>query len=228
MANDTIGDLKMDGIGTAAGGVYRLVNLNGVCKVAADVEAQVFDADGQIRVNGHLTAGELDLDGTMRVSGTLHAERAFVDGMATIEQSYAGQQLQLNGMLSAGGDCELDLLEGEGVFKIRGLLNAGSIKFRLQGRSSAREIGCETIRVGRGRTGVWRALWQWVLPSFTPELKAGVIEGDDVELEYASVGIVRGDRVTIGRGCDIGRVEYRTGLRKHPTARIGEEAKLNG
>lgn len=228
MTNGTIGDLKMDGIGTAAGGAYRNVDLNGVCKVETDIEAQVFDVNGQIRLRGNLAAGELDVDGTMAVGGSITAARAVFDGMINVGGAYAGQQLRLSGMLSIGGNCEADSFEGEGAFKIGGLLNAGTIKLKLQGRSSAKEIGGESIRIGKGRIGAWRSLWQWMLPGFTPELRADVVEGDAIELDHATVDIVRGDRVTIGKGCVIGRVEYRTELRKHPSARIGEEARLHG
>ncbi|MFC3804227.1 hypothetical protein [Cohnella sp. GCM10012308] len=228
MASEMIGDLKMDGIGTAAGGVYKKVELNGVCKVASDIEAQLFDADGRIRVGGQLTAAELDLDGTLDVAGDARVGKAAIDGVITVEGAYAGQLLRLNGMLTVGGDCETDALEGEGAFKIGGLLNAGTIDLRLQGRGTAKEIGGESIRIGKGRTGAWQSLWQRMLPSFAQELLADLIEGDRIELDHATVKVVRGDRVTIGEGCVIDRVEYRTELRKHPSARIGEEAKVNG
>ncbi|CAI6085983.1 hypothetical protein [Cohnella sp. JJ-181] len=228
MTSGAIGDLKMDGIGTVAGGVYRTVNINGVCKVDEDIAAQKFDVKGRIRIRGNLTADELDVDGTMSVGGALSAERASFDGVVTIEGGYAGQQLRMNGMLEVGGDCEADVIEGEGAFKIGGLLNAGTIRLKLQGRGSAREIGGETICIGKGRTGAWHALWKWMVPGIAPELKAGVVEGDDIELDHATADIVRGDRVAIGPGCVIGRVEYQTELRKHPSARIGEEARLHG
>ncbi|MDI4647510.1 bactofilin [Cohnella hashimotonis] len=228
MDSGMIGDLKMDGIGTAAGGVYKKVALNGVCKVATDIEAQLFDADGRIRVGGHLAASELDLDGTLDVAGGVRAGAAAIDGVITVKGAYAGQRLRLNGMLAVGGDCEMDALEGEGAFKIGGLLNAGTIDLKLQGRGTAKEIGGESIRIGKGRTGAWQSLWQRMLPSFAQELVADTIEGDWIELDHATVKVVRGDRVTIGEGCVIDRVEYRTELRKHPSARIGEEAKVNG
>lgn len=228
MTSGTIGDLKMDGIGTAAGGIYNNVEINGVCKVERDIEARAFDLNGRIRVAGSLAAGTLDIDGTLAVSGAVAADRTTIDGVVTVEGGYAGQQLRLNGLLTVGGDCAADLLVGEGVFKIGGLLSADEIQVKLQGRCSAKEIGGETIAIGRGRTGAWRSLWQWMVPGFTPELKAGIVEGDDIVLDHATVDIVRGDRVTIGRGCVVGRVEYRSELRKHASAQIGEEERLNG
>ncbi|MDG0791864.1 hypothetical protein OMP38_14080 [Cohnella ginsengisoli] len=228
MAGEMIGDLKMDGIGTAAGGVYKNVALNGVCKVAADVEAQVFNADGRIRVEGHLTANELDLDGTLDVAGGVRASTAAIDGVITVKGAYSGRRVRLNGMLTVDEDCEMDMIEGEGAFKIGGLLNAGTIDLKLQGRGTAKEIGGESIRIVKGRTGAWQSIWQRMLPSFAQELIVDLIEGDVIELDHATVKVVRGDRVAIGEGCVIDRVEYRTELRKHPSARIGEEAKTNG
>lgn len=228
MTNEMIGDLKMDGIGTAAGGVYMMVALNGVCKVAGEVEAQRFDADGRVRVDGRLTAAELDLDGTLDIAGGTSIGEAAIDGVITVKGTYAGRRLRLNGMLTVGEDCEVDVIEGEGAFKIGGLLNAGTINLKLQGKGAAKEIGGEAIRIGKGRTGAWQSLWQHIMPSFAQELVADTIEGDVIELDHATVKVVRGDRVTIGEGCVIDRVEYRTELRKHPSARIGEEARTNG
>ncbi|MDG0808552.1 hypothetical protein [Cohnella rhizosphaerae] len=112
MTNEMIGDLKMDGIGTAAGGVYKMVALNGVCKVAGEVEAQRFDADGRVRVDGRLTVALLDLDGTLDIAGGASIGEAAIDGVITVKGTYAGRRLRLNGMLTVGEDCEMDVIEG--------------------------------------------------------------------------------------------------------------------
>lgn len=74
------------------------------------------------------------------------------------------------------------------------------------------------------------AAWGRLLGGMIPKLKIGLraklIEGDMLDLEYTSADVVRGGTVIIGQGCSIGRVEYRTGLTVHPDAQVGKEEKI--
>lgn len=65
-----------------------------------------------------------------------------------------------------------------------------------------------------------------MIPKLKIGLRAKLIEGDTLDLEYASADVVRGGTVIIGEGCSIGRVEYRSGLTVHPGAQVGEEEKI--
>jgi hypothetical protein len=56
-------------------------------------------------------------------------------------------------------------------------------------------------------------------------LYADQIEGDKVELEHTEAGVVRGNHVKIGPGCEIGRVEYRDKLEVHKGSTVKEKVQ---
>ena len=61
---------------------------------------------------------------------------------------------------------------------------------------------------------------------YKAHLKAETIEGDDVYLEHTTAQVVRGNTVTIGEGCEIDLVEYRTDFKKTPGASVLKDMKV--
>ena len=59
----------------------------------------------------------------------------------------------------------------------------------------------------------------------TAELRATLIEGDEIHLEDTSADVVRGKRVEIGPGCHIETVEYSEQLDIHPDAEVKNQTK---
>ena len=219
-------NLKTDGVSHAGGGTYDTVSLDGVSTINGNVISRTFQVNGQCKVIGNLETEEMKCDGMLNVKGNAQVVKGNVGGMATIEGSLVGEQVELYGLLKVKKDCEIERFEADGVFLIDGHLHAGTVDVHLHGLSRASEIGGESIRVRRESKSKWNLLR--LFRKFSPELRAKVIEGDDLDLEYTSAEIVRGNRVTIGEGCSIGRVEYRQELKKHPAAKVREEEKLGG
>jgi cytoskeletal protein CcmA (bactofilin family) len=225
MEKKVLPDLLMDGVGTAAGGTYNIVNINGVCKVNGALNAHTYKCDGVMKLNGDLAAEIMELNGNLKLKGNLQAGVMKLNGVLTGEGSLRGERCDLNGMLRLNGDCEVEELLGEGVFSVGGLLSAGRMEFGLQGLAEAGEIGVESLIIRKTGTAVWGRLLGGIIPRFRLELRAKVIEGDYIDLEYTTADVVRGGVVIIGQGCSIGRVEYRTGLTVHPGAKVLEEEK---
>jgi cytoskeletal protein CcmA (bactofilin family) len=218
-------DLHINGVATAPGGHYERVQIEGVGKVEGDVQAAEFHLNGMATVRGELNAKTLNAIGKLKVEGRTSAGMTHMEGVAVIRGSLTGERLTLKGMLHVQGDCEFERLDAEGGFDIEGLLNAGFVDIRLYGRGKTREIGCDSIQVRKIARNHWKQMLQKMFGTWGPGLEAGTIEGDDIDLEHTTASMVRGNRVTLGPGCRIGRVEYRTELRKHPDAKVGEEMK---
>jgi cytoskeletal protein CcmA (bactofilin family) len=225
MAQIAKSNLIINGVSQAGGGEYGKVNIDGVGTIQGNISAEVINTNGMVTVNGNVFTEELDCDGMFKVEGHMSTGRSVLDGRMTVKGSLKGEHFILRGILNIGGDCEIEQFDAEGAFDVQGLLNAGKMNVKLQGRGKAREIGVEYIQVRQGKKSAWNKLWRWMLPKFTPELHAGIIEGDDIDLEYTEADVVRGNRITIGKGCTIGTVEYRTELKKHKGAKIGQEVK---
>lgn len=222
--------MKMNGIVQGAGGDYASVEVDGVGRIIGDVRAASHARmNGVITVEGSVTAFELAMDGKMKVEGGLRAGSARLDGMMRAGGPIVADSFKMSGMLTAEGHVEAERLDIRGVVSLRGMVNAGSVEIGLSHRASeVEEIGGESVTVKRlGRSG-WSRLWKWAVPPSDPILTTALIEGDVVLLEHTHADIVRGRRVTIGKGCRIGRVEYREELNVHPGAIVRKEEKTGG
>ncbi|ETT57975.1 hypothetical protein C173_31301 [Paenibacillus sp. FSL R7-277] len=225
MEKNELPDLVMDGVNTAAGGRYNKVNINGVSKMNGALHAHTYSCDGVMKQKGDLTADELEMNGTLNLKGNLQVGEMKLNGVVNGEGSLRGERCVMDGMLKLKGDCELEELTGEGVFTVGGLLSAGRMEFGLQGQSEAGEIGVESLVIRKKGNAAWGRLLGGMIPKLKIGLRAKLIEGDTLDLEYTSADVVRGGTVIIGQGCSIGRVEYRTGLTVHPGAQVGKEEK---
>ncbi|MEK3905462.1 hypothetical protein [Paenibacillus sp. FSL R7-0179] len=226
MEKNELPDLVMDGVNTAAGGRYHKVNINGVSKINGALQAHTYSCDGVMKQKGDLAADELEMNGTLNLKGNLQVGEMKLNGVVNGEGSLRGERCVIDGMLKLKGDCELEELTGEGVFTVGGLLSAGRIEFGLHGQSEAGEIGVESLVIRKKGNTAWGRLLGGMIPKLKIGLRAKLIEGDMLDLEYTSADVVRGGTVIIGQGCSISRVEYRTGLTVHPGAQVGKEEKL--
>ncbi|REK74352.1 hypothetical protein DX130_17665 [Paenibacillus paeoniae] len=223
-------NLRMNGVIRAAGGFYDNVLVDGVGRVSGDVHAATAArVNGVLTVEGSMETPELKADGKLSIEGALKSGILHGNGIVKTGSHVTADSVKLSGILKAGGNVEAELLHLNGAITVQGLLNAGEIELGLSHvESRAHEIGGETIRVRRISSNSWKWLWKWAIPGSETRLVAGVIEGDDIQLEYTHADIVRGQRVTIGKGCKIGRVEYREQLTRHPGSEIGKEERIYG
>lgn len=226
MEKNELPDLVMDGVNTAAGGRYHSVNINGVSKINGALSTHTYNCDGVMKQNGDLAAEELEMNGTLNLKGNLQVGGMKLNGVVNGDGSLRGERCVMDGMLKLKGNCELEELTGEGVFTVGGLLSAGRIEFGLQGHSEVGEIGVESLVIRKKSNAAWGRLLGGMIPKLKIGLRAKLIEGDTLDLEYTSADVVRGGTVIIGQGCSIGRVEYRTGLTVHPGAQVGKEEKI--
>ncbi|WP_438447241.1 polymer-forming cytoskeletal protein [Gorillibacterium sp. sgz5001074] len=219
-------DLNLKGIGGGAGGIYRHVRMEGIARVDGSLVCDTLRVDGIGTVEGEVTCLEgCELHGKIKVDGGMSAPKLYVEGQARWNGRLRGGDVLVEGLATITGDCEAERLQVEGGFTVEGLLNAGDIEIFLQGRSEVREMGGARIRVSTSGRSNWTRLLGWLIPYFQPHLTAGLIEGDDLEIEETTAEAVRGNRVVIGPGCIIRHVEYGGQLTIHPSARVGSSVQ---
>jgi len=234
------GNLKLTGTSSTLGGSYDKVRIVGDAVVSGGIACSEMRCIGTYDIKGSLGAGSIRLVGD-GVSEALRAGTVKLTGKAIVgrdaeigELSGAGDvevggtlkagDISLRGSLRVAGDCGAEQFRPKGMFAIGGLLNAGDIDIKLYQNSSAKEIGGGRIEVARG--SVISPLSLVFRPSSDAVLEASIIEGDDIHLEHTRAGIVRGSRITIGEGCDIGQVEYKERLDVKRGATVGEQRKV--
>jgi cytoskeletal protein CcmA (bactofilin family) len=190
-------DLNMNGKGNVSGGTYSEVRMDGISAVEGNIECDILELNGICVFEGDVRVkGKADIDGVCEINGDLEAEDLTVDGVLTIS-----------------GDMSAENAAFEGKLTLKGMMNIGCLKMKLRGSSKIKEAvgGKITILHGKGR-GYFRA---------------DLVEGDVIDLERSKVKIVRGDVVTIGKGCTVDKVEYRSKLDVHPKADVREKSKLS-
>lgn len=227
--------MKISGVGSVAGGVYKKVTVSGGGRVTSALECDTLHVSGSVICEGPVKADDIRVSGSAEFRSDVTVRNAVVSGLATfrenlaveqlrvsgaanVEQRVSGGTIHLQGGLDVGGDCEVEVFKATGMFTIAGLLSADTIDVRMHGACKAGEIGGESIefrQVRRPALGIAVVLGI----AETNGLEAGSVEGDHVLLERAKVGTVRGRDVRLGDGCDVDLVEYTAELSQARGAR---------
>ncbi|MGG3923876.1 polymer-forming cytoskeletal protein [Geobacillus thermodenitrificans] len=233
-------NLTINGSAFSAGGVFDHVSIRGEATIHGDIQCDRCKVFGSADVKGAVTARTIRLFGEADINGLVRAETMGVFGEADIRGDAHVQHLQLRGKaemkgnveatairgygeLSVSGSCEAETVSLTGVVHIGQTLNAEQVELSLYfATSTIKEIGGQTIHIRRGSK--WKAFhWLTRFSPLTATLTAEVIEGDEIYLEYTKAAVVRGEKVTIGPGCEIGLVEYRTALVQDEKAVVNEK-----
>lgn len=231
-------NLIINGSGSYPGGRYDKVSIRGEGTIVNDVESSSFHVygtsetvenlkTGSVKIYGeaevkmNMEAEDTLVMGTMRVGGHAHLKKVKILGLLEVGEGLTGDVANIKGSISVNGDVEYETFDSSGGFEIEGLLTADTIKVGLRfGQSCANEIGGGKITVKKRSNSL--------LP-FGKEvgsLIAKVIEGDDIYLENTKVEMVRGNKVKIGPGCQIGVVEYRDDFTYDPKSTIKTTTKI--
>ncbi|MCO7175171.1 polymer-forming cytoskeletal protein [Sporolactobacillus kofuensis] len=227
-------NLTISGSGSAPGGSYEDVKINGSGKIHGDIICHSIAINGSGRLSGdakatnimisgsavlekNLISEAFTVNGACKVEGNVTGERIHISGRARILGAVHGEQIRISGILTVEGDLEGEDLIAEGPLTVGGLCSADRIEITLAGMiSRIKEIGCGTLTVHRRFAPNF---FGQLLPSFArKKLVVDSIEGDEIFLEDTEAKVVRGNRVTIGAGCTIGQVTYKTDYQKDDKA----------
>ncbi len=245
MKSENRGDMKYSGLMTMPGGSYRRVKLEGMITIDGDMECDdirtegLFTGNGTVKstkgkfngsanVKGSIVSDDVDVNGELKVGGDLSVQDIDVEGRLHVKGNVASENIDIRGELKAGGNCDAEVFNCKGAFNIGGTLNAGEINASLYAAAHAKEIGGEKISIRKGDNkaiGILSSLFTPIIFGKT-HLTVETIEGDDVSIEHTTAKVVRGDKVTIGDGCQIDLVEYRTDLKKTAGARVLKQVKV--
>ncbi|OCT10802.1 hypothetical protein A8709_22825 [Paenibacillus pectinilyticus] len=218
-------NLSISGIGSCNGGNFQVAKIEGLGRIDGDVTCTDFNVNGRAEVNGNISTETTEMKGTLTIQGDLKSKRARIYGRAKIEGHFAGENLEINGYTSITGNCEAEKFTANGRLQV-GTLNADTILITLHGYCKIGEIGGERIQI-RKQAGIDLARWLKILPlAIGNQLTAQTIEGDHIYLEYTTADVVRGQQITIGPGCEIGRIEYTSKLVQDKRSKVKHSEKV--
>jgi cytoskeletal protein CcmA (bactofilin family) len=185
-------------------------SINGEAIVKGGLEATQMSINGQLDIDGDANIGEVKIRGTINSDGSMISEK-----------------IDLLGNINVKHDCNSETFVSKGIFVIGGLLNANNIDINLFGKCKVKEIGGETIKIRRMQKELFNRVLKYIVPEFDFEgsLITDTIEGDDIYVEYTTAKTVRGNNVKIGKGCNIGLVEYKNSFELDKSSQIKEHVK---
>ncbi|KZS45781.1 hypothetical protein AWU65_07585 [Paenibacillus glucanolyticus] len=232
--NENLSDLKISGTGTSSGGQYNKVRIDGAGQVNGNLDCEELIGNGTMSVNGAVAARTIRVNGSGSIKGAVDAEELNVAGSLSLKEGLRcrsivigghcsihgdseSERLEVNGNLRSRGDVRSESATLKGGFKIDGRLHVGTADIRVFGRCSAQEIVGDRITTRKKGKRLWEML---SLPLKGARVEARIIEGDILDLEYIEADIVRGNRVILGKGCEVRQVEYRDELTQHPEAEV--------
>ncbi len=230
MANNSMNDLRINGLGSSSGGKFNLVQINGKGDITGDLECRDLQINGLAHLDGNVKADTVRVSGKSDFRGDISGQSMIIDGMTDVSGTVKVETVENRGMLRVAKDCGSEVFSSQGGFTVGGLLNAGKIDISVYAQCKAREIGGENIEVRVGGGLSIRKFIGSLFPGLplNPVLNADTIEGDNVYLENTTAKVVRGQNIKIGPGCQIGVVEYRGSYYKDPVAgtSVNESRKI--
>ena len=219
--------------------LYGALSTEADCAIQGDAEVY-----GSLKSDGSCAiGGAANIKGTVKTEGAFTGGKLRVDGVLKSEAGIRAEEIQVSGVLKAEGDVQAESFRAEGPVTIDGELNAETVELVLTGESAIESIVGGSVKVRRAeegssknsrRIGIHLDLNLPFLgnrkinydSSNRPHLAAGLIEADEVDLEYTDCQTVRGVNIHIGNECVIDRVEYSGELTTDPYATVGEKVKL--
>jgi len=214
--NRGLGDAKIEGVGTFQGGVYGNLGIDGVCTINGDLEAESIVIKGVCTCNGNLSAKTFDCDGILTVEGNLRLGIADIDGVVTVNgNKVEADRIDCDGVLSVEGEISADVIEADGKLNAEEIVG-DRITIKSYWKRGLRGLLLKLGDKGRGVRGVGLGFGSLKFS------KIGLIEGTTVELRGVRARLVNGQDITIGKNCEIERVDASGVLNIHPSSRVGE------
>jgi cytoskeletal protein CcmA (bactofilin family) len=220
-------DLKIYGQGTSSGGKYKTISIMGDGEINGETNCNDIKIYGEGSLTGNLTVeNTVNIKGQTAIKGNLKAKKIKLQGELDVDGELFADEAVLTGSLTTNGDCNAEIFNLEGNFTINGLLNADILKINLYWPCKVREIGGSEISVKRDGKLSFLGIKNRFMPGGNNELKAEIIESDDVYLENTIAKVVRGNNITLGPGCKIELVEYKNNFKQDKGSEVGSKRTI--
>jgi len=201
--------------------------VNGSFVDEGSLKAKKGKINGEVIVKGNLGSDLVKVNGEFEIGANADVKELIIRGSAKVNGSLSSEKINLLGEVKIKDDCNSESFISRGGFVIGGLLNADNIEINLFGKCKVKEIGGENIEIRRIHKSLFNRVLKYMIPlfGFEGDLVTDSIEGDDVYVEYTNAKTVRGNNVTIGKGCDIGLVEYKDSFEQDKSSQVREHVK---
>ena len=178
-------DIKILGDGVIPEGIYNNIRIAGACNIVGKIDANLLKISGSCNSNENIKSEEIKVYSSF-------------------------ENIEVYGELKTLGNFEGNSFYGYGRVDIEGLLSADKVEIIIHDNSEIKEIGGENISIKNNTSKkLFGILFNQTKKGY---VRCNLIEGDNIYLENTICDIIRGENITIGKGCTIGTIEYSNNL----------------
>jgi len=128
MNDHHVSDLKINGQGTAPGGKYNLVRINGGGKIDGDIVCDECLVNGSGDVDGAVQCNRMNVNGNAKIKGAVRAENMTVQGHASVDGDVQSGDFTVRGHAIFGGAFSGGKVHILGNTEIAQKMDAGEVK----------------------------------------------------------------------------------------------------
>lgn len=221
-------DIKILGDGVIPEGIYNNIRIAGACNIVGKIDANLLKISGSCNSNENIKSEEIKVYGAFSSKGEVFCNNRFivngeasilkgdfnglvkVRGELNIKEYSSFENIEVYGELKTLGNFEGNSFYGYGRVDIEGLLSADKVEIIIHDNSEIKEIGGENISIKNNTSKkLFGILFNQTKKGY---VRCNLIEGDNIYLENTICDIIRGENITIGKGCTIGTIEYSNNL----------------
>ena len=191
-------DMKISGSGKIPAGEFDRISIHGSGSLCGLVRCNDFFSSGAVRGEALTCTGEMKTVG----------DAVFSDSLSVGE-------LIASGSLHAG-NVTAKAVHLDGVIHCEGQINSEKVSINFQNRMIIGSIAGDVICLHK----------KGLRPMFGNIRVLTAVEGDEIELERTECPLVKGRKVTIGKGCRIDLVQYGEEITVSPKAAVNRIEKI--
>ncbi len=199
MKNDTFfdgNDLNVEGIGQITGGIYRDIDIKGICTCKGDFKARSISVEGIMKGKGSIESESLDCSGVMELKSSLRTKKINVEGVIKgANKVEANEIICKGGIYVSDGEISADIIDADGII-------------------NAKEIVGDNIKI-KSHSNIFSDFFQ---KKFS---KIDLIEATTVHLIKVRAKNVSGKDIIIGPKCKIENVDCSGTLVIDKSAEVG-------
>ena len=212
-----VGDLncekfRINGSGKVEGTITTNdFGISGSGRVKRDLKCSRGYISGSGKVEGSVYGGTFTISGSGTVEGNFKGDEFVINGSGKVGGRISGTSVKLYGAVNVGQGIEGEIIDIRGSLRTNNMVNGDQVNIEVGGRTEIEEIGATKVTVLRGIQGRG-IVSRFILKLFGGKeydyLVAKTIEADEIYLENTIADVVRGDKIIIGEGCKIKKIEY--------------------
>ena len=220
-------DVKIAGKGCVSAGTYAKMKISGNGRLCGSVQCESLSASGSIRGEELMCAQKIKLSGKGVFLQNLTAKEACVDGSLRVGGNIRTERLQISGAVCCDG-LQTKQAKISGAVCCKGGMVADDLSICFGGKTRAESIKGEKIEICASKSKkIGNSLL--VFKKWRDKCNACVqdsIEGKEIKIDDVTCPRVSGQIVYIGKGCNIGLVQYSECVQISSRAKVGKVERL--